>query len=178
VCIRARACVRLAFGASRLRCVSQDVCASLLLPLLARVVGGEGDSTVLLYGQTGGGKTHNLLAFIRCVQAELDALGSAVEVVFFEVGRNGCFDLLNERSKVALRADACDRVHVRGAATTTASTGDELASVLDGGLALRSTLATEANPMSSRSHAILAVTFTSSGQREAISFEWRAQRRS
>mmetsp|Transcript_32325 Transcript_32325/g.70847 ORF Transcript_32325/g.70847 Transcript_32325/m.70847 type:complete len:604 (-) Transcript_32325:560-2371(-) len=142
----------------------EDVCASLLLPLLARVVGGEGDSTVLLYGQTGGGKTHNLLAFIRCVQAELDALGSAVEVVFFEVGRNGCFDLLNERSKVALRADACDRVHVRGAATTTASTGDELASVLDGGLALRSTLATEANPMSSRSHAILAVTFTSSGR--------------
>mmetsp|Transcript_30992 Transcript_30992/g.72010 ORF Transcript_30992/g.72010 Transcript_30992/m.72010 type:complete len:459 (-) Transcript_30992:369-1745(-) len=140
------------------------VCSTVLVPLLERVVHGEGDATALLYGQTGAGKTHNLRAFIECVQKRIDDVGSNVEALFFEVATEGCHDLLNERAKVALRSDAEQAVHVCGARRATASSGEELAAMLAAGLALRHAVATEANPFSSRSHAILELRFSSSGR--------------
>lgn len=50
-------------------------------------------------------------------------------------------------------------VHACGARTSSVRTGAELRAVLAGGLALRSTLETQANPISSRSHAICTLRF-------------------
>ena len=50
-------------------------------------------------------------------------------------------------------------VHACGARTSAVRTGAELRAVLAEGLALRSTVETQANPISSRSHAICALRF-------------------
>ena len=61
--------------------------------------------------------------------------------------------------QIFLRADAAENVHVRGARTVSLSAAalaaGELADVLRGALALRSSEATERNALSSRSHAVL-----------------------
>jgi hypothetical protein len=53
----------------------------------------------------------------------------------------------------------CQVVHACGARTSAVRTGAELRAVLAEGLALRSTVETQANPISSRSHAICALRF-------------------
>ena len=190
---------------------------AVLLPLMRRVLAGQGDATVILYGQTGAGKTHTMMSMIGRVEDELDltvaaaggtaaaetaAAGTAaaetaaavtatvattaaataegvmaaaaavegaaelrdgVEVLFFEVATKGCNDLLNARHPIVLRSDENDTVHARGATTCTVHSGRELRRVLADGLALRSTVETQANPISSRSHAVLSLRFSSSG---------------
>ncbi len=139
------------------------VCDGVLMPLLGRAIAGEGDATLLLYGQTGAGKTHTMGSFLARIGAELDAADAAarpaIEVTFFEVTYNGCNDLLRDRAKIALRSDANDVVHACGAATTTVRSATELAAALEQALALRSTVQTQANPISSRSHAICCLRY-------------------
>ena len=140
----------------------EAVCDGVLEPLLSRVLDGTGDGTALLYGQTGAGKTHTMSSLLHRVEERLDAAAAAqasaepvtVEVTFFEVASKGCMDLLNAREKVSLRSDENDVVHACGATTSTVSSGGELRETLAQGLALRSTVETQANPISSRSHAI------------------------
>eukprot|EP00937_MAST-01D_sp_MAST-1D-sp2_P006452 g6452.t1 len=144
-----------------------------VLPLLNSARAG-GRATVLCYGQTGTGKTHTLMACIREVCRELADAASddsdaaadegapasvSVSVRFFEIHGEHCYDLLRQRKRVFLRAAADESVHVRGAATASLTTADvragRLREVLRGALALRSSEATERNPLSSRSHAVL-----------------------
>ena len=114
------------------------MCDGVLEPLLSRVLSATGDGTALLYGQTGAGKTHTMSSLLDRVAMRLDELhqhaaataparvkgeaaaeveeteaaaASDVEVMFFEVASRGCMDLLNSRSKVALRSDEHDVVH-------------------------------------------------------------------
>jgi len=85
-----------------------QVCDGVLRPLLERVTGGVGDATVILYGQTGAGKTHTLSSMIARCEAVLDSGGGAgreVRVSFYEVATAGCCDLLNGRAKIHLRSD-------------------------------------------------------------------------
>jgi kinesin family protein 2/24 len=112
-------------------------------------------ATVLLIGQTGTGKTHTLMGILRLLLAQ----SRDVDIQFFEVNGKNCYDLLNDRKLVHLRADENDQVHVRGAETVTfaAENNGALEERLTAGLALRSAKATERNPMSSRSHAVLSV---------------------
>ena len=174
------------------------VCDGVLEPLLARVLGGAGDSTALLYGQTGAGKTYTMSSLLERVARQLDAspaianvaagggeaatgggeaavdgevvvsgeaaVGRGVEVSFYEVASAGCMDLLNDRAKVPLRSDEHDHVHACGAKTSVVVSGDELRATLAQGLAMRSTVQTQANPISSRSHAICSLTFQASGR--------------
>jgi len=86
-----------------------------------------------------------------------------VEVLFFEVATNGCCDLLNQRRSIVLRSDENDQVHARGARTATVRGGAELHKVLAEALSLRSTVETDSNPISSRSHAICSLRFLRSG---------------
>eukprot|EP00966_Prymnesium_polylepis_P059514 1379534-Prymnesium_polylepis.2 len=57
-----------------------EVHGGVLAPMLRRVVSGQGDATVVLYGQTGGGKTHTLMGMISRVQEELDRLCAAARL--------------------------------------------------------------------------------------------------
>jgi hypothetical protein len=142
------------------------VCDGVLQPLLERVLCGLGDCTALLYGQTGAGKTYTMSSLLRRVAREVDArIGrgieqpAAVEVTFFEVAADGCVDLLADRRKIALRSDENDVVHACGARSVVVHTAAELEAALQAGLALRSTVETQANPISSRSHAICNLRF-------------------
>ena len=163
-----------------------DVCDGVLEPLLRRALSGEGDGTALLYGQTGAGKTYTMSSLLERVASRLGddrgdhgdgvggdgaaaggadgAPGGAVEVMFFEVASKGCMDLLNERAKVALRSDENDVVHACGATVTRVESGAGLRATLARGLAMRSTVETQANPISSRSHAICSLRFVKTGR--------------
>ena len=167
------------------------VCDGVLEPLLARVLDGAGDGTALLYGQTGAGKTYTMTSLLERVAKQLDSSAagggggggggsgaaatapapdglaeepSGVEVSFFEVASKGCMDLLNARAKVQLRSDENDDVHACGATTCIVTSGEELRATLAQGLALRSTVETQANPISSRSHAICVLTVRRTGR--------------
>ena len=140
------------------------VCDDIVEPLLSRVVSGAGDATALLYGQTGAGKTYTLASFLERVAARLDELAVApVDVTFFEIASKGCTDLLNGRSKIDLRSDENDVTHACGAVSATVTSGAELRETLERGLAMRSTVETQANPISSRSHAICVLKFGGGG---------------
>ena len=85
-------------------------------------------------------------------------------VTFYEVGVGGCCDLLNARAKVTLRADADEVVHARGCRRAVVASGVALKALLADALALRSTVATQANPISSRSHAICGIEWGGGGR--------------
>ena len=125
----------------------EQVRDAIVKPLLQRVRRARGNATVILYGQTGAGKTHTLRSLLACVEQQLDeaardtpAGAAPVEVTFYEVATAGCADLLHERAKVVLRADENDVVHACGARTCSVGSGAALREVLAGGLALRSTI--------------------------------------
>lgn len=63
-----------------------------------------------------------------------------------------------------LRSDEDDVVHACGAVSAAVSSGAELRATLSQGLELRSRVQTQANPISSRSHAICELTFASGGR--------------
>mmetsp|Transcript_106908 Transcript_106908/g.300591 ORF Transcript_106908/g.300591 Transcript_106908/m.300591 type:complete len:619 (-) Transcript_106908:183-2039(-) len=122
-------------------------------PLVQCALAGT-EATVICYGQTGTGKTHTFNACWQRVGSDL--VGHAMNVTFFEIHGKKCYDLLQQRKEVVLRADASERVHVRGALTLslTPSSASDLANVLEDALRLRKAEATERNPVSSRSHAV------------------------
>jgi hypothetical protein len=156
------------FGADRVfgpQCGHDAVDRTVLQPLLSQATSGCGDGTVILYGQTGSGKTHTLMGMLAHVQAFLDReQPRPVALSFFEVASgaghaDACLDLLCGRKPLKLLADQNETVHARGARTVIVRSGEELRHALVGALALRSTLATEANAVSSRSHAVCTLRF-------------------
>mmetsp|Transcript_34453 Transcript_34453/g.78590 ORF Transcript_34453/g.78590 Transcript_34453/m.78590 type:complete len:577 (-) Transcript_34453:43-1773(-) len=127
--------------------------ADTVQPLVQRVLSGH-EATLICYGQTGTGKTHTFNACWQRIGA--DMVGKTISVTFFEIHGKGCFDLLQERKECFLRADADERVHIRGAttATITPESSADLVDLLAPAMGLRVTEATERNPISSRSHAV------------------------
>ncbi|CAK0897074.1 unnamed protein product, partial [Prorocentrum cordatum] len=93
-------------------------------PLLREAAAG-GRATLLLFGQTGTGKTYTSSGMLDRLAA--DIFGGAagvgrphVRVLCYELvgagrGRDGCFDLLSERAKVRCLQGEDGQVHVRGA---------------------------------------------------------------
>ncbi|CAE7354894.1 KIN13B, partial [Symbiodinium natans] len=118
-------------------------------PVVASLNGKQ--ATIMFYGQTGTGKTHTFNACWQRIGHDL--AGRSISVTFFEILGKKCFDLLQHRKEVVLRADGEERVHVRGATKLTAA-ASELSELLEEALQLRRSEATERNPLSSRSHAI------------------------
>ncbi len=113
--------------------------------------------TLLMYGQTGTGKTYTMMGALK--ELEKDLVGKAIRVEFFELAQKKAYDLLSERRfagwfrivfvvelsylfmrQLKLLQGADGKVHVRGAKQLllecTAEHG--LQEVLRDGLALRS----------------------------------------
>jgi len=131
-------------------------------PLVQCALDGT-EATMICYGQTGTGKTHTFNACWQRVGSDL--VGRNLSVTFFEIHGKKCYDLLQDRKNVALRADENERVHVRGAVTVsvTPSNASDLIDVLEGALRLRKTETTERNPISSRSHAVCVLDIEGAG---------------
>lgn len=124
---------------------------------------GGGHATLIAFGQTGAGKTFTFRSCLSYLCTQLQ--GSPLSLTFYEIhGKNG-FDLLSDRKKVFLRADENDIMHVRGAKTVSLDlpTAEELEAALAKALELRSSQATERNPLSSRSHAVCTISLASAG---------------
>ncbi|CAK9009705.1 unnamed protein product [Durusdinium trenchii] len=132
--------------------------ADAVRPLVASLTGAE--ATIICYGQTGTGKTHTFNACWKRIGNDL--AGCTISVTFFEIHGKKCYDLLQQRKEVTLRADGDERVHVRGATTLTAAATD-VASLLEEALLLRRSESTEGNPLSSRSHAVCVLSIEGGG---------------
>eukprot|EP01039_Chlorochromonas_danica_P002597 gene2597-2840_t len=122
------------------------VCEETVRPLLNWATEGK-QATLLCFGQTGTGKTHTLYGALRFLAEAL--AGRTVRLIFYEVHGSKCYDLLQNRRQIFLRMDDQGELHVRGAREAQFSL-----EVLDEALKLRSSLQTERNPISSRSHAV------------------------
>ncbi len=123
-------------------------------PLIDDVLRGDA-ATLLLFGQTGTGKTHTLREALTRFVARID---TTTAVRFVELaGKRACRDLLNDASSVRLLSDSNDVVHFKGAPPRVCPDRTALRNTLDEGLALRSSVQTERNAASSRSHAVVEI---------------------
>ena len=142
------------FGASTDEAAMLD---RVVAPLISLALDG-GNASLILFGQTGCGKTHTAHTMQKFLAQRLfqSAAAEAVEVCLevFELREKKAYDLLNERKNVRLVSDAEQRVHVLGGVKANASNADELLAVIAKAHALRSVAATERNAQSSRSHCV------------------------
>ncbi|KAH8095719.1 hypothetical protein JL720_3042 [Aureococcus anophagefferens] len=131
------------------------VVAAVVDPLLDRFLVRKRDAALLLFGQTGTGKTHTLR---EALDRLVDRHAGPVEVRFLELsGKKDCRDLLNDGAPVKLLSDADEKIHFAGATVRAATTAAELRGALEAGLRLRASEETERNAASSRSHAVVQV---------------------
>ena len=133
---------------------ASEVMARVVDPLINDVLKGRA-ATLLLFGQTGTGKTHTLREALTRFISKID---TTTAVRFVELaGKKACRDLLNNAAQVRLLSDSDDRVHFKGAPPRVCPDSKALRNTLDEGLALRSSVQTERNQASSRSHAVVEI---------------------
>ncbi|KAJ3196909.1 Kinesin-like protein kif2a [Irineochytrium annulatum] len=150
-----------------------EVYATIAAPLVDSVFNG-GMCTFFAYGQTGSGKTHTIFGNPReqgiYDHASLDLFHhlsahnlsnptrrAHLRVCFFEIYGPKVRDLLSSRSRVQLLEDHGGTVRVVGLREADVRTAAELSVLAREGQACRARGATEANPESSRSHAVLQI---------------------
>mmetsp|Transcript_9021 Transcript_9021/g.9067 ORF Transcript_9021/g.9067 Transcript_9021/m.9067 type:complete len:660 (+) Transcript_9021:195-2174(+) len=149
---------------------NHTVCDDEVKPLLAAVTHGK-DATLICYGQTGTGKTYTLMGAIEYLSHNI--IGQSIKICFYEIHDKRCYDLLNNRNIVYLRSDAQENVHIRGIKYIKLENmkANELITILQDALQLRSSEVTERNPISSRSHAICSIEFLSYTHSSMIDME-------
>ena len=135
-----------------------------------RASGGRA-GTVVLFGQTGTGKTFTAQAVQQRAAEELfaglaaEGSGEArVELSFYEMCGSSFFDLLNARAPLSVLTDGEGHVHVRGASSRAVSSAAALQEAAEEGFALRRSNPTERNAASSRSHAFLELRILQRGE--------------
>lgn len=129
--------------------------------VLASRSGGVG--TMFMFGQTGSGKTHTMTAIEE--KAAHDLFEGAepgrdwIAMQFIELRGNRCFDLLapvpkDKMPELRLRESGDGSFFAEGATSVSPKSPAELVSAIRTAHARRATSATEANSVSSRSHAL------------------------
>eukprot|EP00750_Incisomonas_marina_P001298 INCI11091.1.p1 GENE.INCI11091.1~~INCI11091.1.p1 ORF type:complete len:772 (+),score=158.83 INCI11091.1:276-2591(+) len=92
---------------------NEVVCKEIIDPLVEFVQSGKA-ATVIMYGQTGTGKTYTFQGIFQRLCTLLN--GRRAEVTFIEIDGKKTYDLLNERKSVKLLSDSDGNVHIKGAA--------------------------------------------------------------
>ncbi|TPX60172.1 hypothetical protein SpCBS45565_g07570 [Spizellomyces sp. 'palustris'] len=131
--------------------------------------GGRG--TVFAYGQTGSGKTHTVFGdgdrtlglyeyacrdiFQHFTTHHSQSL--SLHICFFEIYGGQAYDLLSSRTRVHLLEDAHGMVRIQGLTETPVTSLKSLLTLVKTGTSTRTTGSTEANPDSSRSHAVFQI---------------------
>ena len=144
-------------------------------PLVNYVVhGGRGGGggivprgTVFAYGQTGSGKTYTMSGIQKMVAEDIFSLMSdnddnntmTCSIAMFEIYGGQIQDLLHERKKLKVLEDGKGEVVVSGLQEFALHCEQDFLSLIEKGHANRTTHATEANDVSSRSHAICQILF-------------------
>lgn len=143
-----------------------DLFDQLARPLVPEVLAGK-HATCFAYGQTGSGKTHTMLGrqgesglTERTLRKLLEDAkpGTSVGVTFVEVYNEKIRDLLHTRCPVLdLRDDPTRGPCIAGVREVPATTADAVMAWIREGNTRRTEETTLANPVSSRSHAVLQI---------------------
>lgn len=136
---------------------------------LVRSASKGGVGTMFMLGQTGSGKTHTMSAIEEMAAHDLfhdaDAAGGEplLAVQFVELRGNRCYDLLSSSAsaggggaapELRLRERADGAYVPEGATSMVPKSAKELCAILQAAHSRRATSATNANEVSSRSHAV------------------------
>lgn len=146
-----------------------DVYRESVRDVVEHVVNG-GFGTVLAYGQTGTGKTYTMLerdiGMIYLAIKDLMTVKTCGMITFCEIYMGHVHDLLDDGKKIQLR-EVNGVVHLANSREIEFRTAKEAFEVIDRGLSLRKTGVTGANVKSSRSHAVILISFGKTGERGA-----------
>ncbi|KAJ8477225.1 hypothetical protein OPV22_020952 [Ensete ventricosum] len=130
------------------------------------------NATVFAYGATGSGKTYTMqgaegepgmipLAISAVLSSCENTEDCSVEISFFEIYMDRCYDLLEPKAKEIIAMDDKDgRVRLKGLSWAPIRSMDEFHEVFDTGVQRRKVARTGLNDVSSRSHAVLAIAVT------------------
>jgi len=151
-------------------CTEDAIYFHIAQPMVQNSVRG-GVSTLLMFGQTGSGKSHTMAGIeeraVWGVFEELAACDNAYAVVavqFVELSGKSCKDLLGDAGEdVILAEDTNGSVKLLNAESIVVRSANELAKAISKGKSRRATEATDVNGVSSRSHAVCQVQITRAG---------------
>ncbi|KAJ3332977.1 hypothetical protein HDU76_012396 [Blyttiomyces sp. JEL0837] len=162
---------------------NQLVYSNTVAPLVQALYGG-GTCTFFAYGQTGSGKTHtifgneretgiyeyacrDIFSLLKRVRTSTSSKSKttagqetqlALKVRFFEIYGPKVLDLLSpDKRRVQLLEDKSGTVQVYGLTEVSVTNLEDLLGLANVGRAARTTGSTEANPESSRSHAVFQI---------------------
>ncbi|KNE68015.1 hypothetical protein AMAG_13189 [Allomyces macrogynus ATCC 38327] len=141
---------------------AEAVYAATVVPMLPFVFEG-GLATLIASGQTGAGKTHTMTSLNHFLPADLfpDITETHdVLISYIELYGDTVTDLLNDRATVQVRSGPQGTVVV-GAKQVHVETAEDFLATVEIGASQRRTRATFKNDVSSRSHAVCAITFRS-----------------
>lgn len=159
---------------------NDDVYIQTALPAVAHVL-ESGIATIFMFGQTGSGKTHTMGGLMSLAIQDLfagmetdDNPYPLFNVTAFEIaGKNmrDLFDRSGSPQDIKVMEDKDGRTHVIGLRSQQVQSPTDALDVLRAAQALRTTRATQANDVSSRSHAVYRISFcdgrTSAAQNRA-----------
>lgn len=168
--------------------VSNEVVYAQTAQPLVQIAMNGGMATMFMFGQTGSGKTFTMTAIEDFAAHDLFANRTETEggedflsLQFYELRGNRCFDLLvpaaaarDTRTAASRRGEPAPELRLRenkdgtyladGALVMFPSTSEDLSTWMRRAHACRATSATEANDVSSRSHAVCMLRLQSGGQ--------------
>ncbi|XP_042447099.1 kinesin-like protein KIN-10C isoform X2 [Zingiber officinale] len=130
------------------------------------------NATVFAYGATGSGKTYTMQGVkgepgmiplsMSTIFSMCSKLGNfSVEVAYYEIYMDRCYDLLEPKAKEIVAMDDKDgRVQLKGLSWVPIHSMNEFREVFETGVDRRKVGPTGLNDVSSRSHAVLAIAVT------------------
>ncbi|KAI8446178.1 P-loop containing nucleoside triphosphate hydrolase protein [Phakopsora pachyrhizi] len=144
------------------------------------------NATVFAYGATGCGKTHTITGtpdapgIVYLLMRDLferiantaDETTAEISISYLEIYNETIKDLLNPSSPVLNLREANSSVSVPGLTTMTPQSASDVISLISSGNSHRTVHGTEANAVSSRSHAVLSVNIRSKPKTAALTDDW------
>ncbi|CAA6661746.1 unnamed protein product [Spirodela intermedia] len=132
------------------------------------------NATVFAYGATGSGKTYTMqgtdrqpglipLSMSR-ILSSCESSGSSIEIAYYEVYLDRCYDLLEPKAKeVMVLEDKDGQVQMKGLSRVTVRSMPEFSQIFASGVQRRKIAHTGLNDVSSRSHGVLSIIVSSGG---------------
>ncbi|KAF7846991.1 hypothetical protein BT93_L3508 [Corymbia citriodora subsp. variegata] len=139
-------------------------------PLITGVFRGC-NATVFAYGATGSGKTYTMQGTdelpglmplaMSTILSMCETTGSTVEISYYEVYMERCYDLLQEKPKeIVILDDKDGQIHLKGLSRVHIQSMSEFNKVFASGIQKRKVAHTGLNDISSRSHGALVIAVT------------------
>ncbi|KAI3442941.1 Kinesin-like protein, partial [Psidium guajava] len=129
------------------------------------------NATVFAYGATGSGKTYTMQGTddlpglmplaMSTILSMCETTGSTVEISYYEVYMERCYDLLQEKPKeIVILDDKDGQIHMKGLSRVRVRSMSEFSEVFASGIQKRKVAHTGLNDISSRSHGALVIAVT------------------